>query len=58
MKRISVLFFILFSFFGCVSYNPNYMASRTTQERIVDVAVLVAFGVIIGASTTIEIMEP
>ena len=58
MKKIVALFLILNLFCGCVTYNPNYMESKTTQERLVDVAVIIIYGSIIGASVTYILMEP
>lgn len=46
-----LLIVILISFIGCVSYNPNYMENKTTGERIIDVALILGYGAIIGATT-------
>ena len=56
VKKIFLVLIVVL-FMGCVSYNPNYMESKTTGERIVDVVIITIFGGIIGASITIEAME-
>ena len=49
--KIIILIFIILSLLGCVSYNPAYMENKTTVERIIDVAIILGYGAIIGAST-------
>ena len=56
MKRFIILLLIILSF-SCVTYNPSYMESKTTEERIQDVLILTTIGGIIGASIAIEVME-
>ena len=58
VKMIIITIMVLSLFSGCVSYNPNYMESKTTQERLVDVAMITIYGSIIGASITYNLMEP
>ena len=57
MKFAMILILFLISLFSCTTYNPHYMESKTTGERIQDVVVLTIFGGIIGASIAIEVME-
>lgn len=52
--KIFILFIIL-SLFSCATYNPNYMESNTTEERIVDVIILMGFGAVVGISVYEEI---
>ncbi len=56
MKKLLTLF-LIFILFSCVSYNPDYMESRTTGERLIDVVVISIYSGIIGASITYNLME-
>ena len=55
MKLLIILLIILIGCTSCVTYNPNYMESKTTGERIIDVAILLGFGAGIGITIYEEI---
>ncbi len=55
IMRIIVILLIIISLFGCVSYDPRYMESKTTGERLIDVVILIGFGAIIGTSIYEEV---
>ena len=46
--KIIIIFLILISLFGCVTYDSRYMESKTTGERLTDVVILMGFGAIGG----------
>ena len=53
--KIIIIFLILISLFGCVSYDPRYMENKTTIERIVDVVIIMGFGAAAGISIYDEV---
>lgn len=57
MNKIIIVLLSVYFLFGCISYNSTYMEARTTQERLIDVAVITIYGGIIGASVTYNLME-
>ncbi len=56
MKKMILVLIAIF-FMGCVSYNPDYMESKTTEERIIDIAIVLGYGMIIGYSINYYIEE-
>lgn len=55
--KVIIVIMILISIMGCVTYNPNYMENKTTGERIIDVALILGYGAIIGYSINYYIEE-
>lgn len=53
MRYIIILLIVIIS--GCATYNPNYMESNTTEERIIDVIILMGFGAAAGISIYEEV---
>ena len=53
--KIAIIIFMIMILFGCVSYDPRYMESKTTVERIVDVVIVMGYGAVIGISIYEEV---